>query len=569
MQVSTNSVASKQASTSENIIRIRSIKSLINRVALAALAGLCPSLITRKFVAIVIFGSISALAIFASLITDRVAKNMAEKAAKAAADKAVKDAAEKASKDAADKAAVLEAAEKAAKEAADKAAMEAAKKAAEADAATKFQTAIRGITAKDTLTLHKENRLDPGLVIKARSFFSDLGQLPTATWGLKRNQIKMPKEIPVVIRTYDFPLLEERRNKLEQANKLIRDNRLKLIEVPKARIQGNFLIEERIAAVGNAHASMAFYYANPHKFDESAVEFALFLTKCDLSDICGNIKCYSSFLWPNLEKPRYDNVMLLESGKISPVDLDTFDVKDELTPINNFDAAKKSIILFPFQYDLIMAKLQESKPFKQDQIDALQNIRAGALNALDEEVGKHFRFLAKFPENVHNKVTIPIEAIDRMKKNLRKTLLDMHEKKIPLNRFDSSPFLGDHPEEALKFFEDKIFPYILNYFEEILNTPIESSSLDKDHIDFEIFDRRNRAKFLVQDYEEFLGKKEYDYRLSRTELKNYTEQARIQYCNNIQVVKPTEVFVSIIDELIKEGFIANKIVNKEFVYIQY
>jgi len=248
------------------------------------------------------------------------------------------------------------------------------------------------------------HQLNPKLLAEINPYLTEneLKKLPMACQGRSCSRIRILEPKNVLIRAAidenQLKNLGDRINKMQSARKITKKYHYKHLKIPKANLIGNHLIEKLLPCMkGGLFGTMNYYIQNYGFFDKAVAEFTQFLMKTTLNDIVGSNRWMKSN-WPN-GMPRYDNILVYEQEKngitkyrIGLIDLETF--QDEPNEINHvFHAAKKAILLFPYQYDIILESSQKEYEFNKCQLQALKIYHDEALMSIKRVYTKHRDFL--------------------------------------------------------------------------------------------------------------------------------------------------------------------------------
>jgi len=174
-----------------------------------------------------------------------------------------------------------------------------------------IQSLLRMHAAQKALEHEKKHALNHSLFEKAKDYTEDtikLACLPNASQGANSHKIYMPQNLPVVIRACDNITNTSRFPKMMQARTICFDNELRHVVVPKARLQGDFIIEERLPSENDSIIKgMVFYYENRELYTDAVKEFVSFLYYGYLGDIIGGITHIFKYLG-DYQVPRFDNL---------------------------------------------------------------------------------------------------------------------------------------------------------------------------------------------------------------------------------------------------------------------
>jgi hypothetical protein len=215
---------------------------------------------------------------------------------------------------------------------------------------------------------------DAEILERAKSYTKkEIEQMPKASSGQKQASIRMPEDLPVVIRSSYKDIIHKKQMLHEHCQQ-----QYKHVVAPKAIIHNDMMIEKRLPNEnGDSLRGMAFYYQKRESFTPAIMEFIDFLSVYRLDDVLGgddDIFNYLEFEDPENKQfvvksfaPRFDNLLLYEEEqdgemvcKIGVIDLDTLQRRhsQHLKEDEVFSILFMTICLFPFHSEEI---IQEGK----------------------------------------------------------------------------------------------------------------------------------------------------------------------------------------------------------------
>jgi len=231
---------------------------------------------------------------------------------------------------------------------------------------------------------------------------TELKKLPMACQGQSCDRIRILESKKVLIRiAHDDNQLKNlfiRLVNMSSARNIIIANNLKQIKIPKANLTKNYLVEKLLPCIKGGFFSTLNYYIQHHSFFDNAVsEFTLFLMKTNMVDIvaCGK---WMKSNWP-CGVPRYDNILVYgyeknkeTRYKIGLIDLEGF--YDRPIQENHiFQVAKNAILLFPYQYDIVIETCQNEYIFNLEELKQLETFKKEAFTAINRIYTKQHDFI--------------------------------------------------------------------------------------------------------------------------------------------------------------------------------
>lgn len=358
---------------------------------------------------------------------------------------------------------------------------------------------VRNLWVKNQPELAKISQqfeLNKELIESAQKFTEEdaFKHTPKAKFGAKSHLIAIPNDLPVVIRLISpsdgshFSRVE----KQEQAFTICQMNHLNNLAVPRGKIQGNFIIEERVGSGEHKvdHQALTFYSENLTRFDSAVKEFTTFLCKSSLGDIVDGASGISMGFANNqfhAGYPRYDNVLLFEEEgrcKIGLIDLDDFNLLSKEPQFSHIrDAVSSAIALFPHHADIIMQEGYENLPRKEPMptLDEFKKIFQpniqNQLNYCAALVGNRIEELKKkgvTPETPYQ-FTISPEIQQKIQSEIKTELLKIREQDFTDIVVSNLPSTNSSDRRIDSYqIPKENYNYLNNLSEEDLNTLIDT-----------------------------------------------------------------------------------------------
>lgn len=297
-----------------------------------------------------------------------------------------------------------------------------------------------------------------------------LASAPHAPHGANADKIYMPQDLPIVIRVCKNERDFSRFPKMTQARTICsEENKFHHLVVPKARLQGNFIIEERVPSKdATTIKGMAFYYENREFYTEAVKEFTSFLCYGYLDDIVGGNKHKLNYLGL-AQVPRFDNLLLYAAEddleklcKIGIIDIETFRLNSSKpSDWNVYYALSSSVQLFPYHFEVI---IDTGKTFCDVPQEAVEALRAESLKS--KQLYKivcedNLSFYQRHQITLENQilVSITLERREELKKLMGSFLHKMHDRGF------NQDCLNGNPDEIVHYFQDKLFPKMITSIE--------------------------------------------------------------------------------------------------------
>jgi len=352
--------------------------------------------------------------------------------------------------------------------------------------------------------LNNKHGLKPKLLKEVQPYltYNELDKLPTPDEGKSRHSMRKLKEKKVLIRIAENWAernhLTFRKEQMVRGRELIIKNDFKHLKIPRATITGNYLVETLIPITTNCQmAPIAYYMQNKQFFDQPVIELTKFLFQICLEDIVGNSGWMVSN-WPQ-GVPRYDNILLYEKiknntlkHKIALIDLETLYYKDFKSK-DYLKTAKDIILLFPYQYEVIIDTCQKLNVLNNNELIYLEDCKESAINSITRVYNSHGDFVIKNRELKIDPFTEFLDSPEAKKKlilEIRKEISNWKNRSadvyrvvsgnINLNNYTTRDdikldvaivylkVLGDTPEKYLDYCENEILYPMLKEISEVM-----------------------------------------------------------------------------------------------------
>ncbi len=329
----------------------------------------------------------------------------------------------------------------------------------------KFQCFIRSFNAKLDAEKARKNLLSYSFIEKAKPYLdepSNRKDLPKNESG--KTQVYFPKELPIVLKQSGSPANQKRHEQMEQAREICERNNYVNLIIPKARVYGDFIVENKLPLTNDGtKEQIGLYIENRDKFTNAVKHFTGFLCQCTLDDITGNC---SGNPYSKISKTpigRYDNIPLYlegEKGMIGLIDL------EEFKPLCNkkskywcYYKCITAINLFPYHLEEIISEAKKFDSEIEKLIGNLESERDKTLVFFNLLYVSHLEFIQTRGislDNPEKTVELSNERREQIKWVIEKELYKENED----NWYRG--ILGEDPKNVVNSFNEKVFPYIFN-----------------------------------------------------------------------------------------------------------
>ena len=349
------------------------------------------------------------------------------------------------------------------------------------DAATQIQSLIRRHIAFQKSEAAQRHALSAPLFAEAKKYTEDQAWfqlLPCAPQGKTSYHIRMPKDLPVVIRSCQNDRERNRFPKMKQALHLCEEKHLTHLTVPKARMQGDFIVEEKLPNENETPLKgMAFYSQNRAFYTDAVQEFTTFLYYAELGDIVGETQ-HRLHLLHISEIPRFDNLLLYavcegteKSFKIGIIDIEKFSLRDSIDGRADHDVLIKCVQLFPYHVEEILAVGRSFADVPGYKIQEVHEAAAKAKQLYEVVYDNNVAFYERNKIAPEHQVLVPITPA-------RKEVLKQHmghfvQAKIEEGKADYD--LGGDPDLAMKCLTEQLIPFMLDLIEDELKDDLATA----------------------------------------------------------------------------------------------
>ena len=348
-------------------------------------------------------------------------------------------------------------------------------------AATKIQSLIRRHIAFQKSERAQRHTLSPSLFAGAKKYTEDpdwFRVLPCAPQGSASYHIRMPKDLPVVIRSCQKDMERSRFPKMKQALRLCEEKHLTHLTVPKARMQGDFIVEEKLPSENETPLKgMAFYSQNRAFYTDAVKEFTTFLYHAHLGDIVGETRHRLNLLRIS-ELPRFDNLLLYAVGegaeksfKIGIIDVEKFSLRNSIDWQAHHDGLIKCVQLFPYHVEEILAVGRSFADVPEYKIQEIHEAAAKAKQLYEVVYDNNIAFYEKNKITPQNQVLVPITA--ERKEALKQHMGDFVRVKIEEGETDYCS-AGD-PDLAMVCLTQLLIPFMLGLIEDELKDDLATA----------------------------------------------------------------------------------------------
>lgn len=298
-------------------------------------------------------------------------------------------------------------------------------------------------------------------------------KLPRSTHG--KTQTFFLKEHSLVLKQSGFPQNKKRLVQMQEAKEVCRRNGYSLLQIPKARTIGAFVVEEELPIHSGDTKEGIGHYLRYRDFLNSAVrEFTGFLCQSTLSDIAGGEENNPYQSLSTRPIPRYDNVAPLSNGTIALIDLEGFSsVKRKAFKGWCAMSCRDVVSLFPYHLDSILEVARNFDP-------EIEKYRS-QLEGEAVEVRKFFRLAYEDHFEWIRQRRIPlIDPFQPIQMTAEEQLVIQEGLIEALRRADQHLFyqgcLGGDPEQTLLLFQT-VFPFITQRVEQFVASMLQDIKL--------------------------------------------------------------------------------------------
>lgn len=228
------------------------------------------------------------------------------------------------------------------------------------------------------------------------------------------------KDAPIVVKPNKRPQGHvgydkngNRWQKIEMARQVCTDQGLTALTIPRTRVYGDHLVEDRLSLGSvDPKAQMVLYCENLPRFAEVAKQFVIFLSYCDVGDILnGNRDPYQTIA-PSTPLPRYDNLPFYldeeGQGKMALIDLECLSMHRKNPSQNISYACNTALCFFPYHVEEIWTAVRTLIPnIKESEKEVLIRKQQRALERFRFVYEEHVLFLRNNNIGLENYWEIP------------------------------------------------------------------------------------------------------------------------------------------------------------------
>lgn len=360
----------------------------------------------------------------------------------------------------------------------------------------KIQSSIKGYLIRTELEKIKESSLSPSQtqdVVKA--YVNDktkLQSLPKA--GAGKTTVYLSDDFPIVIKVSGISESQKRFEQMRQFRDLTKKLGMQNLVIPKARVHGPFIIEERLPIrltklKYEPKEQIAFYLKNKEQpeLTETIKEFTRFCCESNVRDITQGMKLFGQ----TGKMGRYDNIPLYQiiennkiKYKIGLIDLEHFSLlKGKKSATAIAESLKDVIINFPHHLDAILEIGKEYcdiEPFRQKLIEESKRV-ASVFKTCED----HASFVQEKNISLDNPCEFQISQnrIEELKQSICEKLVAKHKGEMRDSNWQVSDFLGSDIEATLSQFKTrfpKMMEIIANFIAQKLEEKNEGLSVSSD-----------------------------------------------------------------------------------------
>ena len=352
------------------------------------------------------------------------------------------------------------------------------------EAATIIQKHIRGYLARKSF-------LPSGMFSEYTAQCEKTKSMRQAPGG--NTAVFLSEEMPeVVLKQSGRRFAIKRFHQMQEVRSVLTAQKSSHLVIPKARLCGKFLVEERLQININNYHNMFTYILQPQLFDEAVREMTRLFSKVHISDLIG---CVTDSL-ENSDNPekscgyvRYDNLPLFiteedgkKTGKIGLIDLE--------------HASKGSgglevlARIFPLHVDSIKDEARKCHMFVDDK--ALEERSEDGKRYFQLKFADHFDWVKKHGVSTSRPFEIGEKRIKKLKKVVEEELLKLNQRKsdffkrrkIDLAAFElgfeePKDFFVDDPQKTAKELSESITPVIIDNIKHCMGRSLDKIKKEK------------------------------------------------------------------------------------------
>jgi hypothetical protein len=322
--------------------------------------------------------------------------------------------------------------------------------------------------------------------------------------GAGKTKVYLPKEFPVVIKHSGSSQSKERFEKMNQFREICEKESYQYLIIPKARIHGEFIIEERLPIRVNPRfkydpkEQIGLYIENREQFTDAIKEFTHFCCKNHIHDLTFTHSTISKNLYSLFDIPlrggRYDNVPLYkteENGQvkyqIGLIDLEGFYPLDyPKTEEAIIESLKEVITLFPYHFEAILAIGTKYCANIETSYEELKQRKEESLLVLKKLYEDHLAFLKNNEILLHDSCQLIIKPhrVDQLIEKVGQAIQEKHEGAKVDNEEEKRyyktaafpNFLGDQAEIALSAFKQKEMFLIIDKVRDFISQELKAKN---------------------------------------------------------------------------------------------
>jgi len=343
---------------------------------------------------------------------------------------------------------------------------------------------------------YAEKMLPLALFEKSKKYMDvnfDVTKLSRAPAG--KTQVYLPKDLPIVLKLSGSPQNKQRFEQMQQAREILKKNHYQHLVIPKARINGEWIIESRLSiAEHELKKVIGFYKENTAFFTEAVKEFTGFLCQGEFTDFVSYSNSVMEMGFRFAGVGRYDNVTLLSIengiGKIGLIDLEHFTPGTQ--SINYFESCLSAICLFPYHFQEIVEEVSKYCPSLMsdgENKERLEKCRDDALGRFRDFYEVHLAFIQEKQITMDNPLKM-VEISDDRRLVITDKILSRVREEHQKERGPLQNCLGASSEDTLKLLQDncsKILDSVLDFLSQSIKEKIVlegNVSSDRELLDY-------------------------------------------------------------------------------------
>lgn len=258
--------------------------------------------------------------------------------------------------------------------------------------------------------------------------------IPQALGG--KTRVYLPKKMPeVVLKNSGQEDAIKRFHQMQEVRSILDSQNSTHLIIPKARLCGNFLVEQRLPIKVDSYHNMELYLSRPQIFDEAVREMTRLFSKVYLSDLVGYQIIPLGHIADVEDFVRYDNLpfFIVENegkklGKIGLIDL------EHIQNGPTSESLEVLVRIFPYHLDII--KEEAEKLHMEIDNASLENAAKRGKKYLQAGFADHLKWLKQKDISTET----PPQPFEVNKERITKLKVLVEEELLKLNRGENNHY---------------------------------------------------------------------------------------------------------------------------------